>query len=138
MLWSDVNFHPGVKTLRQFAALATLFLLVAGGWQLAVHSRLTLALILAALAVVIGVVAIAAPPALRWLFVGLTLAAFPLGWLMSWIVLGGLYYLVFTPIAVWFRLTGRDALDRRYSELADSYWVEKPPVREMRRYFRQY
>lgn len=138
MLWSDVNFHPGVKTLRQFAALAALFFLAAGGWQLAVHSRPTLALVFAALAVVIGVVAITAPSALRWLFVGLTLAAFPIGWLMSWIVLGGLYYLVFTPIAVWFMLTGRDALDRRYSELADSYWVEKPPVREMRRYFRQY
>lgn len=138
MFWSDVNFHPGVKTLRQFAALAALFLLAAGGRQLAVHSRPTLALVFAALAVVIGVVAITAPSALRWLFVGLTLAAFPIGWLMSWIVLGGLYYLLFTPIAVWFRLTGRDALDRRYSELADSYWVEKPPVRQMRRYFRQY
>jgi hypothetical protein len=138
MNFSEVNFHPHTKTLRQFAALAALFLLSMSRWQYAVHDRHTLALVLAASAIVVGALGVLSPASLRWVFVALMLATFPIGWLMSWVLLGGLYYLVFTPIAVWFRLIGRDALDRRYNESTGSYWTEKPKVSDVRRYFRQF
>lgn len=135
---NDVNFHPSTKTLRQFAALLALFLLAISRWQYVIHGRQTAALALAAAAVLAGAFGIVAPAALRWLFVGLTLATYPIGWLMSWLLLGGLYYLVFTPIAMCFRLAGRDALDRDYNESAETYWAEKPSINDVRRYFRQF
>jgi hypothetical protein len=138
MHWSDIDFHPTSRTLRQFAALATLFLLGIAGWQQVAHGRQTLALAMAAGAVAAVVLGLIRPMALRWLFVGLTLATFPIGWLMSWLLLVALYYLVFAPIAVCFRLVGRDALTRRYVSSVASYWIDKRPVTEVRRYFRQY
>ncbi|MGH7138923.1 MAG: hypothetical protein ACREHD_24525 [Pirellulales bacterium] len=149
MHWSDINFRPTTKTLRQFAALATLFLLAIGGWQHWAHGRQTTGIILAAAALVIGALGVARPAALGWLFVGLTMATFPIGWLLSWVLLGGLYYFVFTPLAVCFRIAGRDALDRTYNDenkrgtsedayATRSYWSEKPRASDVRRYFRQY
>lgn len=138
MRWSDIDFHPTARTLRQFAWLATSFLLPVAGWQAWAHGRQATAIGLIAVAMTTAVLGVARPMALRWLFVGLTVATFPLGWLMSWILFGGLYYLVLTPIAIYFRLINRDALRRRYNTSAESYWIDKPPVTDVRRYFRQY
>lgn len=138
MQWSDINFRPTTTTLRQFAALAALFGLGIGGWQYFAHERTRLAIVLVTLALVVAALGLARPQSLRWLFIGLTLATFPLGWLMSWLLLGSIYYLMFTPISIYFRLTGRDALLRRYDASIETYWIEKPRVSKVRRYFRQF
>jgi hypothetical protein len=138
MHWSDINFCPTARTLRQFAALATLFLLAIAGWQKFAHGRETTAIALSGLALAAATIGLLRPTALRWPFVGLTVATFPIGWLMSWVLFGGLFYLVFTPIAICFRLIDRDALERRYNPTADSYWSAKPRVEDVRRYFRQF
>jgi hypothetical protein len=138
MHWSDINFNPTVRTLRQFAALATLFLLAIAGWQRFAHGRETLALVLSGSALAVATIGLWRPATLRRLFLGLTVATFPVGWLMSWVLFGGLFYLIFTPIALGFRLAGRDALERRYNPHVDTYWSEKPRVDDVRRYFRQF
>jgi Saxitoxin biosynthesis operon protein SxtJ len=43
------------------------------------------------------------------------------------IVLGGIYFLVFTPVAVVMRLAGRDALRRKLDTQAKSYWIDRDP-----------
>jgi hypothetical protein len=149
MHWSDIQFRPTTKTLRQFAALATLFLLGISGWQHWAHGRQMTALVLAAAALLIALTGIVRPTSLRWLFVGLTVVTFPVGWLLSWLLFGGLYYLVFTPLGVCFRLAGRDPLDRTYNgenargatddvSAAPTYWTDKPQASDVRRYFRQF
>ncbi|HVA49737.1 MAG TPA: hypothetical protein VNH11_25445 [Pirellulales bacterium] len=138
MHWSDINFHPTVKTLRQFAGLWIMCLSSLAAWQWFARSRTGAAAVLVALAATVGALGLARPTAIRWLFVGLTLATFPIGWLVSWLLFGGLYYGVFTPLALCFRLIGRDALSRRLDADAESYWTEKPPAPDVRRYFRQF
>jgi hypothetical protein len=43
------------------------------------------------------------------------------------IVLGGIYFLVFTPVALIMRLAGRDALRRKLDTQAKSYWINREP-----------
>jgi hypothetical protein len=150
MHWTDINFHPTTKTLRQFAAVTVVFLVAVGTWQYVVQGRQVLALVLAGIALGVGGLGLVRPAWLRWLLVGATVATFPIGWLMSWLLFGGLYYLVFTPLALAFWLAGRDPLDCGYnkqldgggsedaSDANDSYWTVKPQVTEVRRYFRQF
>jgi hypothetical protein len=45
---------------------------------------------------------------------------------------------VFTPIALGFRLTGRDVLARRRNPAATTYWVPKLPPAGSQSYFRQF
>src|SRR5579883_2339820 len=138
MRWSDINFRPQVKTLRQFAVLWAVFLSGIAIWQWLAHSRLVLGAALLIVGLGVGAFGLARPAGIRWLFVGLTVATFPIGWLMSSLLFAALFYLVFSPLALIFRLVGRDAIDRRFDKDAKSYWVEKPKAPDVRRYFRQY
>jgi hypothetical protein len=95
------------------------------------------AAVLAILAVVLGPVGLVWPQRLRWGYVVWMMAAFPIGWVISHLVLAILFYGVFTPLALVFRLVGRDPLRRFPSHDGDSYWTPKPMPVDARSYLRQ-
>jgi hypothetical protein len=138
MKWTDIPLKPTPKMLRQFAAAALVFFLVIGARQYFVCGQHKIGVALGVLAVVIGVPGLIKPAAVRWLFVGWMVLAFPIGWLVSQIVLLLMYYLMFTPVAVLFRLRGRDPLCRRPAPGRSSYWTPKQTPQDVRSYFRQY
>lgn len=47
--------------------------------------------------------------------------------IVSPVVLGVIYFVVLTPVATLFKLTGRDVLNRKFEADAASYWVERSP-----------
>ena len=47
--------------------------------------------------------------------------------IVSPVVMGVIFFVVFTPVAFVMRLTGRDALARRYEPAAPSYWKRRDP-----------
>ncbi len=47
---------------------------------------------------------------------------------MSPLVMGLLFYLTVTPIALIMRIAGKDPLHRRFEPEAKSYWVERDPA----------
>ena len=47
--------------------------------------------------------------------------------IVSPIVLGIIFFGVFTPVALIFKLRGRDALNRRFESLQSSYWLHRTP-----------
>jgi hypothetical protein len=87
-------------------------------------------------AVAVGVLGMIRPGLFRPIFVGAMMATFPIGWLVSRVVLAGLFYGLFTPLGLLFRLRGRDVLERRRPN-RDSYWVPKETPADVRAYFRQ-
>lgn len=50
-----------------------------------------------------------------------------LGWLNTRIILGAIFYLLFTPIGLYMRLRGYDPMRRRLEPEADSYRVLRQP-----------
>lgn len=50
--------------------------------------------------------------------------AHALGWVNTRIILSIVYFLIFTPLALIFRLIGKDPMERRFDE-AGSYWVKR-------------
>jgi hypothetical protein len=123
--------------LRQFAVLC---LLVFGGmaiWQGAVRHHPLAAALLGVLALALGSIGWVRPQALRPLFVAWMYAAFPVGWLVAHLLLGMIFFGLFTPLAIVFRIMGRDALMLRRGNQA-SYWLPKPQSHDKRRYFSQF
>ena len=123
------------RNLRQFAAL---WLLLFGALALSYGNRqssLTAIMVFAGLAG-LGGVGLIWPAAIRPVFVGAMVLTYPLGWVMSHLLLALLFYGVFTPVALFFRLTGRDAM-KRQRRPRDSHWVAKPAAVDLRSYFRQ-
>ncbi len=136
MRWSDIPFNPPTKTLRRFGAAGFVILSALAGWQWS-QERPIAAATLAGLALMFAVVGLVWPGALRPVFVGLMVLGFPLNWLMSRLVLAVVFYCLFTPVALMFRLVGRDAMGRRPGPSQDTYWVAKPRADGVRSYFRQ-
>ena len=132
-----INTHPAARDLRQFAGLWLLF--VGAGAFFAWRSEAPLlAAGLAAAAVVVGVVGLVAPRSVRAVYLGSMYLAFPIGFVVSWLILGAVYFLVITPIGLCLNLARRDPLERRFERGANSYWKPRGPARPPSDYFRQH
>jgi hypothetical protein len=62
------------------------------------------------------------PLNIAWMHLGLLLNR-----VVSPIVMGVIYFGLFTPIATVMRLRGRDVLQRRFDPARDSYWIDRDP-----------
>ena len=80
----------------------------------------------------------AGPPIRRYVFLGWMYAAYPIGWVVSHVLLAAVYYLVITPIGLAMRLLGRDPMRRRFEPDRDTYWIARSEGGDVRRYFRQF
>jgi len=134
----DLNLNPSSRVLRQFAAawLIVFVALALNQWLLRANTRAAIVLALTAMAV--GVAGLVRPHSVRWIFVAATVAAFPVGWVVSQLMLLVLFAAVITPVALLFKLRGRDRLSRQRPHARESYWKPKVTTRDVRRYLRQY
>lgn len=48
-----------------------------------------------------------------------------LGWINSRIILSLLFYLVFTPIAIFHKIIGRDPMTRKLDKEEKTYWIDR-------------
>ena len=138
MAMLEINRHPSARELRWFGVLLAVFVALAGGlvyWRLEAPAAARMIWTGGtALAAIYGAV----PPLRRWIWCAWLYAAYPIGWTMSHVVLAATYYLVLTPIGLLLRLVHGDPLDRAPNRPAASYWTARRPVRDVRRYFRQF
>jgi hypothetical protein len=133
-----INWKPDRKTLAEFSEFALFFLGMVAAPLTYFRGRPTVAAVCWIAAVVIRLVGAIRPAWLRPVFVGLTVATWPIGWVVSHLSLALVYYGIFTPVGLFLRLTGRDLLARRFDRGAASYWEPYNPDRGMDRYLRQF
>jgi hypothetical protein len=139
MRWSDIQFDPDRKTLRQFAAIWLAFFSGLAIWQGIWRGYAPAGYVLAAVALAVGLPGLLMPAKIRPVFVAATVLAFPIGWLVSHTILAVLFYGILTPVGIVFRLMGRDPLCRRRAAVAPaSYWTTKRKPDSTREYFNQF
>jgi hypothetical protein len=98
----------------------------------------TTAFVLIAVGLGVGIPGIVRPKAIRYVYGAAMLAAFPIGWTISQALLVIVFFGVFTPVALVFRLIGRDILNRRYASGDESYWEVRKQPASADRYFQQF
>src|SRR4029079_19024186 len=77
------------------------------------------------------------PSANRWPYRALSVVSYPVGLVVSYVVLAALFFAVFAPIGMLLRRLGRDPLQRGFDPSAPSYWSKARPRRDRASYFRQ-
>ena len=135
----DLDLNPPRKVLRAFGIGALVFfgaLAALGATYFAWPAPLWGAV--AALGGLSGLFALLQPSWNRPLYLLLTVAFYPLGLVVSFVVLGIIFFLILTPVGLVFRLIGRDVLRRKRPEGATTYWIARTDTPEAGRYFRQF
>jgi len=130
--------HPPPRMLRQFSALLLLLLCGLGVANHVSGRSVEVTMALAVTGIVVGGAGLVLPALVRPIFVAWTAVTFPIGWVISRLTLALIYFCIFTPIAVVFRLRGRDRLHRHYEPSAETYWRAKPSAESIKDYFRQF
>ncbi|MBX7167421.1 MAG: hypothetical protein K1X74_13915 [Pirellulales bacterium] len=134
----QLNWNPSDKTLREFAEFGMFLLgLVAAPWSL-YRGHETTAIVFWVAAIALRGLALINPQWVKYPFLGLSLVTWPIGFVVSHLALGLIYFGIFTPVALVFRLIGRDALRRKLDRSAASYWEPYNPNRGPERYLRQF
>lgn len=144
----DLNLDPDEKTLWQFgfiawagfsaiAALVWFELLIFGGGWLG-EARETVAYSLVSLGAFSALLSLVFPKANKPIFVGLSIVAFPIGFVLSYVIMGTLFFLIITPIGLLVRLFAEDPMQRGFDAEAQSYWSDCRSERSSESYFKQF
>jgi hypothetical protein len=132
----DKNPHP--QTLRWFGMIQAAALAMIAGM---IWWRFQSPLVAQGVLIFAGLFLAAyyaIPPLRRSLYLAAMYLTFPLGFVLSYFILGLLYFVVFTLIGLLLRLCGYDPLQRRLDRHAKSYWIARCEQRPAATYFRQF
>ena len=138
MAMIEIDRNPAPRTLRQFAGLFLVAFGVIGYLLLRRTGSTEAAVAVWGVAALVFLVGMIRPRAIRLVYVGMIYLAFPIGWVVSHILLAIVLYFVFTPIGWALKLFGRDPLERGFDPRADSYWTDHRQAASIDRYFRQF
>ena len=132
-----IQWNPSTKQLRQFAGIWFPAFCGLVGWSIGQKtghwSEVEIGWVLAGLLSGGGLVL---PALMRPIFVGLILLTFPIGWVVSHLLLGLIFYGVVTPIGLIVRISGHDPLQLKKPS-GNSVWKTSVGKTDATRYLRQ-
>jgi len=126
------------KELLWFGPLFALFVGIVGWILMHRFAGHTAAYVLWAVAAVLIVIYYLIPAIRRPVYLGWMYAVMPIGWVISHVLLTGIYLLLITPIGLLMRLVGYDPMKRRFDRSAETYWIRREPTQDTNQYFKQY
>lgn len=131
-----INPNPSHSQLRVFAVAWLLFI---GAWGFVAFAKgfSLLAEGLWLIALGIPLIGLIFPCTLRITYLGLSYITFPIGFVVSHVVLALVYYFGFTFLGLIMRLFRYDPLTRRRDAKATTFWRERDQDRPPTSYFRQ-
>ncbi|MBE3142992.1 MAG: hypothetical protein IMZ61_03600 [Planctomycetes bacterium] len=134
----EINWNPEKRELHKFGLIAIVVLGAAGiilrfGFGVAG----IWALMLAGAGLCICLITLVSAKAARIIYLGLTFAALPIGFVISVLLMAAFYFFVLTPVGLVFKLLGRDPLERRFKPDTPTYWTPRQHRDDLERYFHQ-
>ena len=135
----EIDWRPDKNKLRNFSII---FLVASVLLSLLLYFFKGLpirwAFAIASLGIFISITCYLFEAAARVVYISLTLITLPIGLAVNFVLLSAFYFVIITPLALFFRLVGRDPLNRKFDADAKSYWVRHRSGSEPERYFRQF
>ena len=134
-----INWSPTAKDLHNFGSIAAIaLLLIAAVLYVWKDLPLSWCATIAGIGFFIFLCSMLSLKLARLIYLVLTLFTFPIGVVMSFVLLALFYYLLLTPVGLVFRLIGRDPLNRKFDASASTYWRQRRAAEGMKRYFNQF
>lgn len=134
----EINWNPPKRDLKIFSILLIAFFGIVA-WI--VHSKweaTTAAVAIVVAVTVLGIACFLLPELARRVYVGWMIAVFPIGWVVSHLILAVIFYGVFTPFGLVMRLFRYDPMKRKFEPDTGSYWIKRTEQPKPEQYFRQF
>lgn len=139
MTFFELHSEPTLKQLKWFAAL---WLPAFGAFLGSVFyfkvQRPDLAVTMWLLTLALGILSYKFLYIARIIYVGLSALTYPIGWVMSHVLMAAVFLGVLLPVGLALRLSGRDVLGKTFNRKAESYWQICLNPKRLAEYFRQY
>ncbi len=145
--WPGVLIPAGFLAIWGFEYIAhtfvggffnTFYKVLGLNWPVGDGAQWTVLAVVAAVGVLGMFAMLASKDLATKLYRGWMFAALPIGWVISHLILGVVYYLVLSPIGLIMRLTGYDPMSRKLDPAATTYWLPHKQQTDNARYFRQF
>ncbi len=143
----ELDLRPDERTLRHFGWIALGgfgFLAVIAWFEVLIFSfglgaaRVPVAAACGSVALVSALFSLVYPRANLGIYLAATIVTYPIGFVMSYVIMGVLFYLIIAPIGLLLRLFGTDPMERHILADVESYWVDAPPPPPRASYFKQF
>jgi len=128
---------PTSRMLRQFAGAWLAFFLLFSATALWKRHDVSLSCIFAVVAL-FGIVGWIKPNAIRIPFIIASIVTYPIGWLVSQVILAVMFYGVITPLGFFWRIRGRDPLQLRRQPKQPTFWIKRDPQPSPDRYLKPF
>jgi hypothetical protein len=133
----DINWNPSQRELRVFSALLLAFAGLLGYMSIAGESPRA-AMTIWGVGLLLGGGGLLRPKAILIVYRVWMALAYPIGFVLSNLILGTVYYVVITLTGIVMRTIGWDPMARRIDKSATSYWVPHKPPASVSMYFKEY
>ena len=133
----ELKTNPTPRDLKWFGLILLAFLGFVGGIVWLRTGSLAAPRVLWAIGAALAAVYYVVPPLRKPMFVGWSYLTYPIGWVVSHVLLAVLFYGVFTPLGLVMRLFGYDPMRKAFDRSATTYWVRHEESTDVSRYFRQ-
>ena len=135
----SLNLSPSDKQLRDFGFISLIMLFVIGLVLLGLGKIPAIGfMVFCLVGVVLYLLSRISVALIKPVYLGMILLTFPIGWLISHLMMALFYYGIITSVALFFKLLNRDPLCRKYEPNADTYWIQCKKKRSAKDYFRQF
>ena len=135
----EINWNPKKKELRDFGLIAIIAtILLSLLLYFLKHLAIQWILIILGTGFFIFLSSLISTKLTRIIYLGLTLLTFPIGYVVSFVVMTIFYFLIITPVGLVFKLAGKDPLHRNFDHDAKSYWQKRQSPDKIDRYFHQF
>ena len=135
----EIDYNPSRKKLRDFGVIALVASIILSlFFYFFKHLAIHWILIIIGTGSFIFFSSLISTKLTKLIYLGLTFLTYPIGFVVSHLVMGIFYFLVITPVGLIFKLTGKDPLHRKFDHAAKSYWIKRQSPDKLDRYFHQF
>jgi hypothetical protein len=120
----SLNLKPSQKQLKDFGFISLVMCFVIGLALLGLDKIPAIGfMIFCLVGVALYVLSRISVALIKPIYLGMILLTYPIGWVVSHLMMALFYYGIITPVALLFRILTRDPLCRCYEPDADTYWI---------------
>lgn len=135
----SLNLKPSEKQLRDFGDIALCMCNLVGlvlMWAAGLPMKAFI--VFCIIGVVIYLLSRISLKLVRPVYIGLIALTFPIGWVVSHVVMAVFYFVVIGGAGLVFKLLKRDPLHRAFEPQTPSYWIPRRHKRTAKDYFHQF